>query len=202
MNRFRKIALTGISIATIAACGTNDGSWTEAERNIIEQADTLLHVYSIDIEQETSVLRAKSIDLSDKDINSPLYAKLCHLMLATVQSPAHNGVGIAGPQVGISRNLIAVQRFDKEGEPFELYPNIKIVNASGEMEIGNEGCLSVPGKKGKVPRFRHIDISYRLADGRDTTETVKGYTAIIFQHEFDHLQGVLYTDRASEVTMR
>lgn len=66
----------------------------------------------------------------------------------------------------------------------------------GEKVPGPEGCLSVPGKRGDVCRYRDIDIVYSLADGtaRDTLETVKGFTAVIFQHECDHLDGVLYTD--------
>ena len=117
-------------------------------------------------------------------------------MVSTVTSPEQDGVGIAGPKVGVSRRVVAVQRFDKEGEPFEVYPNIRIVARRGEKVPGPEGCLSVPGKRGDVCRYRDIDIVYSLADGtaRDTLETVKGFTAVIFQHECDHLDGVLYTD--------
>ena len=135
-------------------------------------------------------------------------------MLATVQDPSEDGVGIAGPQVGISRRIVAVQRFDKPGEPFEVYPNIRIVGFSGDTEPGPEGCLSVPGLRGDVMRYRDIDITYTLigasADGqsnaalapRDTTERVQGFTAVIFQHECDHLDGVLYIDKVIPGTLR
>ena len=117
-------------------------------------------------------------------------------MIATVTSPEQNGVGIAGPQVGLSRNIVAVQRFDKEGNPFEVYPNIRITAFRGEPEPGAEGCLSVPGRRGKVLRWRDIDISYSSLDtGQEVTERIQGFTAVIFQHETDHLQGILYIDK-------
>ena len=97
--------------------------------------------------------------------------------------------------MGISRRVIAVQRFDKEGEPFEVYPNVRIIACRGEKVPGPEGCLSVPDCRGTISRYRDIDISYTsLPELKDCTETVCGFTAVIFQHECDHLDGVLYTD--------
>ena len=136
------------------------------------------------------------MDFTPSQLQSREFEVLAGKMVSTVTSPEQDGVGIAGPQVGVSRRVVAVQRFDKEGEPFEVYPNIRIVARRGEKVPGPEGCLSVPGKRGDVCRYRDIDIVYSLADGtaRDTLETVKGFTAVIFQHECDHLDGVLYTD--------
>lgn len=136
------------------------------------------------------------MDFTPSQLQSWEFKVLAGKMVSTVTSPEQDGVGIAGPQVGVSRRVVAVQRFDKEGEPFEVYPNIRIVARRGEKVPGPEGCLSVPGKRGDVCRYRDIDIVYSLADGtaRDTLETVKGFTAVIFQHECDHLDGVLYTD--------
>ena len=106
------------------------------------------------------------------------------------------GVGLAGPQVGIGRRIVAVQRFDKEGEPFEVYPNIRVTAKRGSPEPGPEGCLSIPGRRGDVLRWQDIDIAYTSPHtGRDTTETVKGFTAVIFEHETDHLDGILYIDK-------
>ena len=88
-----------------------------------------------------------------------------------------------------------MQRFDKEGEPFEVYPNIRVSDKRGPDELGGEGCLSVPGRRGEVLRSRDIDITYTsLYSYKDTTERVQGFTAVIFQHECDHLDGILYTD--------
>ncbi|MBQ9529504.1 MAG: peptide deformylase, partial [Bacteroidales bacterium] len=142
------------------------------------------------------VLRAECRDFSARELADPLYAELSSKLIATVTSPEQDGVGIAGPQVGLSRNVIAVQRFDKEGEPFEVYPNIRITAFRGEMEPGPEGCLSVPGRRGKVLRWRDIDISYTSPEtGQEVSERIEGFTAVIFQHETDHLQGILYTDK-------
>ena len=126
-------------------------------------------------------------------------------MIATVTHPSQDGVGIAGPQVGLKRRVVAVQRFDKEGEPFEVYPNIRITWASDSLEIGPEGCLSVPNRRGDVKRSQEIIIEYAdmeaLRSGKASDEipmrkeTIEDFTAVIFQHEADHLDGVLYIDR-------
>lgn len=135
-------------------------------------------------------------------------------MVATVTHPSQDGVGIAGPQVGLNRRIVAVQRFDKEGEPFEVYPNVRIVWASDSLAAGPEGCLSVPDKRGEVVRSQEIVIEYADITGVEHSQqeyqlktsrwakpvpmvrdTVSGFTAVIFQHEVDHLDGVLYIDR-------
>ena len=98
---------------------------------------------------------------------------------------------------------MAVQRFDKVGEPFEVYANVKIVWMSDSLAYGPEGCLSVPDRRGNVLRSQEIVIEYAdiaalqrgLADIPMARDTVTGFTAVIFQHEIDHLEGVLYIDR-------
>lgn len=155
-----------------------------------------MRVLTVEDEADLKVLRTPCHDFSARELADPLYATLAAKMVATVTSPEQNGVGIAGPQVGLSRNVVAVQRLDKEGEPFEVYPNIRITAFRGDPEPGSEGCLSVPGRRGKVLRWRDIDIRYTSAEtGRQVTERIQGFTAVIFQHETDHLQGILYTDK-------
>ena len=183
----------------MAAClltGCAKDGWTSEERKLIENQPAVMRVLTIDDPADAAVLREPSRDLPVRALADPLYAELSAKMLATVTSPEQNGVGIAGPQVGILRRIVAVQRFDKEGEPFEVYPNIRIVATRGEKEPGGEGCLSVPDRRGTVLRWRDIDIRYTdPATGRDTTERIEGFTAVIFQHETDHLEGVLYIDK-------
>ena len=175
------------------------GGWTAAERECIGNQPDVMRVLTIDDPADAAVLREKSRDLPAKALADPLYATLAAKMVATVTSPEQDGVGIAGPQVGILRRIIAVQRFDKEGELFEVYPNIRIIAKRGELELGREGCLSVPDRRGMVLRYRDIDIRYTSpATGRDTTEHITGFTAVIFQHETDHLDGVLYIDKLEE----
>lgn len=171
--------------------------WSNEEIAIIS-SDTPYYVLTINNDKDTSILRAKAFNISEAELISPYYDELCKKLVATVTDPSQDGVGIAGPQVGLSRRVVAVQRLDKEGEPFEVYPNIRIVAMRGEMSDGSEGCLSVPDMRGVVARFTDIDITYSLVRNntvRDTTETIQGFTAVIFQHECDHLDGVLYIDK-------
>ena len=141
----------------------------------------------------TSLLIA--LDLDEKMVGSEELATLCRRMLATVKDPANEGVGIAAPQVGLLRRMVAVQRFDKAGEPFEFFLNPEIIAMLGENKPGGEGCLSVPDMRGVVSRSHHIVLRYRDVDFVEHTDTVEGFTAVIIQHEVDHLDGVLYIDK-------
>ena len=169
--------------------------WSASEKAVIN-GEGVMRVLTIEDESDSLFLRTPCKELTAREIRSAEYTTLAERMLVTVTSPEQDGVGIAGPQVGIGRRIVAVQRFDKESEPFEVYPNIRITAKRGSPEPGPEGCLSVPGRRGDVLRWQDIDIAYTSPrTGRDTTETVKGFTAVIFQHETDHLDGVLYIDK-------
>ena len=173
--------------------------WTDEERALIENQPAVMRVLTVENEADLRVLRKPCRGISARELADPMYEALAERLVATVTSPEQDGVGIAGPQVGISRNIIAVQRFDKEGEPFEVYPNIRIVAMRGDPEPGPEGCLSVPGRRGDVLRWRDIDICYTSPEtGREVTERIEGFTAVIFQHETDHLKGILYIDKLCE----
>ncbi|MBO7188457.1 MAG: peptide deformylase, partial [Tidjanibacter sp.] len=144
-------------------------------------------------------LRLKAEPLTASMVDEPEFQVLKERMLATVCDPTNEGVGIAAPQVGISRRLVAVQRFDKEGEPFEFYINPEIVARSEERELGSEGCLSVPEMSGDVWRSTAIRLQYnRESDFSVVEEDIEDFTAVIFQHELDHLDGVLYIDYLEE----
>ena len=189
-----------------ASCCRNAGDFTAEEKALINRSATgietmvpegTMRVLTIADPADNAVLRAPSSNLSKKALQSEDYASLCSLMVATVTHPSQDGVGIAGPQVGLNRRVVAVQRFDKEGEPFEVYPNISIVWASDSLEAGPEGCLSVPDRREDVMRSTEIEIEYAdSSNGYETVrERVSGFTAVIFQHEIDHLDGILYIDR-------
>ncbi len=172
-------------------------SFPEAELAIINDTlQPIMKVYSIYNHPDSLVLRAKCTDLTPAELQSAAYRTLCQRMIKTVTDTTVGGVGIAGPQVGLSRRIVAVQRFDKEGYPFETYPNIYITAYSDSTEIGGEGCLSVPGMRGMVKRSQSVVISYTCpATLQRVQDTVKGFTARIFQHETDHLEGTIYTDK-------
>ncbi len=196
-------ALLAVSALSVTRCSSGPkapaGSWTAEECALIDGADSVMRVLTVADSSDLAVLRTKCSDFTNDDLKSEEFARLSALLLSTVTDPSQDGVGIAAPQVGLSRRVVAVQRLDKEGEPFEVYPNIRISGARGNMEPGPEGCLSIPGKRGTVLRLRDIDISYSRPDLPDTTERIQGFTAVIFQHECDHLDGVLYTDKATEI---
>jgi len=172
-------------------------SFHATERDLINAAaaNTPMKVYLITQDNELAILRRPSEDLKFDD---PLIDKLASRMLRTVQDPEHKGVGIAGPQVGINKNVIWVQRFDKANEPFEFYINPKIIWRSKLIRLGTEGCLSIPDRKEEVPRSYAIRLQHVNRKGDVIHENVEGFTAVIFQHEIDHLYGILYPDRLEQ----
>lgn len=120
---------------------------------------------------------------------------------------AQNGAGLAAPQIGVGLRVVIFgvdfnPRYpDAEPVPYTELVNPVLTPLSGEMEDGWEGCLSVPGMMGAVPRFSRI--RYRAAglDGIVTTREADGFHARVVQHECDHLDGVLYPQRMTDMTM-
>lgn len=101
----------------------------------------------------------------------------------------------------MGRNLVLVQRFDKPGFPFEAYLNITIDEYSAEKQPCKEGCLSIPNQRGETKdRSLTIGIRYQTPTGKWREESVTGFTAVIFQHEVDHLNGILFTDHLKAET--
>lgn len=172
-------------------------NFNENEKTIINAADenSLMHVYQITENSELAVLKKPSEDIN---YNDPLIDKLAARMLLTVKNPEHAGVGIAGPQVGINKNVIWVQRLDKKEEPFEFYLNPKIIWRSKLIRNGSEGCLSIPEIRQDVKRSYAIKLQHIDRKGQVKEELIEGFTAVIFQHEVDHLYGILFPDRIEE----
>jgi len=108
---------------------------------------------------------------------------------------AAQGVGLAAPQVGVLRRIAIVEFGDKY---YELI-NPRILKSSGEV-IGEEGCLSVPGVRGKVKRPATITVTYADRAGKRHKEEITGILARVFCHEIDHLDGVLFVDKMIEET--
>ena len=200
VKRFFKLAAAVAVLGAVVCSCSSKGDFTENEKEIILGAqDTILKVYKIDNEEDLKVLRDTSADLGVKAVESGLYTTLAKRMVETVTNPQVDGVGLAAPQIGINRRVVAVQRFDKEGEPFEVYPNISIIETSEELAPGKEGCLSVPNQRHEVMRHTWVTIQYYSLDAHKVVqERIEGFTAVIFQHEVDHLGGVLYIDRVQQ----
>jgi len=113
------------------------------------------------------------------------------------------GVGLAAPQVGISQRLIVIEYGDDKDDdaPLKLYPviNPEIIKASTEMVKGVEGCLSVPGLAGQVERHESVVVKGLNRHGQPFKIKADGWLARIFQHEIDHLEGIIFTEKADKV---
>ncbi len=151
-------------------------------------------VLTIENVKDSLLLRSKSKGFVVEP-NDSLLILFSERLIATVQDSATLGVGIAAPQVGFLKNIICIQRFDKVNKPFEVYYNPKISQYSKKIQPCREGCLSIPGRMDTLSvRSYAILLEYENIAGEHQFEMVEDFTAVIFQHEIDHLNGILYTD--------
>jgi peptide deformylase len=139
-----------------------------------------LEILTVDNEQHLKVLRSKSRKVQRV---TPKLAAFAEQMLETMREA--NGVGLAAPQVGVTH--------DEPAQTYILF-NPEIVKGRGE-EVGYEGCLSIPGYIGEVARQEHVTVKGLNEQGRPVRLKLQGYLARVFQHEIDHLDGILFTDR-------
>src|SRR5512144_163444 len=149
------------------------------------------------------VLRKKARPVSAFDKH--LHALIEDMIETMRQAP---GVGLAAPQVGVSERLIVVEyaeppeegEEEKEVKP-KLYvvANPEIVKTSSEKVLGVEGCLSIPGLVGEVERFATVQIKGLNRRGQPMKVKAEGWLARIFQHEIDHVNGVVFPDLATRV---
>ena len=144
------------------------------------------------------ILRRKAHKVTDF---GPELQTLIDDMIETMrQAP---GVGLAAPQVDVSLRLIVVEYGDDEDEeaPAKLYvmANPEVARASKDTVIGTEGCLSVPGIQGDVERPEAVTVKGFNRRGQAMTIKAKGWLARIFQHEIDHVDGILFVDRAEKI---
>ncbi|TAJ11488.1 peptide deformylase [Marinilabiliaceae bacterium JC017] len=159
------------------------------------------------------VLRKKSVDISD--ITEEPIKTLIENMWETMRHS--EGVGLAAPQVHKNLNLFTVdtkQVYDNmnEEDRLELFPdnkgikttlmNARIVERSEEAWVDMEGCLSIPGLSEEVKRPWSITVEYTNDENERLRETYSGYTARVIQHEYDHIEGILYTDHLSSLKKR
>ncbi len=130
------------------------------------------------------------------------FGELLELLQDMRDTMAHlNGAGLAAPQIGVALRVVifgvhANPRYpDAEEVPDTVLVNPVVEPIGDEMEEGWEGCLSVPGLRGVVPRYRRLRYRGFDEEGRATDRTVEGFHARVVQHEFDHLDGILYPMR-------
>jgi len=197
----KRLLIIALSIFIVSCATTqektqiNEGALTESEIEFINSSEKM-RVFKNTAENDDAVLR----NISKKTLmNSKGYDVLEKKMMESLLE--EKGVGIAAPQVGVNRRVIIVQRLDKEEKPLEYYYNPVITEKRGELIEGWEGCLSVPDGFGKVMRSQDIDIEYDKNEGGNIVrfkEKIAGWTAVIFQHEIDHLDGILFIDKKCE----
>ncbi len=130
--------------------------------------------------------------------NDPETARLIEDMFETMYD-AH-GIGLAAPQVGISRRLIVVHVNEEDEKPFALF-NPVVVESSKSKEKGEEGCLSIPGLYGDVKRAAKVEVEAYDRQGRRVVYEMEGMPARVVQHEVDHLDGVLFIDKVDPATL-
>lgn len=145
-----------------------------------------------------------------QDIDPDNYPKLNELidnMFETMYLA--EGVGLAAPQVGLTDRIFVVDLSPVASEEHpefrdfkKVFINAHITERKGELELIEEGCLSIPGIHEKVPREGEIRIEYLNENLQPHNETYSGYMARVIQHEYDHLDGVLFVDKISPLRKR
>lgn len=137
------------------------------------------------------VLRAKAAEV--EELNDEIKELIQYMCQALVE---HHGYGVAGPQVGASKRIFVYDI----GEGPHAFINPKIISSGGEDWM-IEGCLSIPGLQGEVPRAERVVVTGIDENGEKVKIKANGLLARVFQHEIDHLDGTLFVDRADPDTL-
>ncbi len=166
-------------------------------------------ILQIEIPDDNRVLKTRSHNA--KPPFGPKFKQLIEDMFETMD--AANGVGLAAPQIGINQRITVITIPAEEeqlpdGSVVETAPeqnyvliNPEIIKSSDEEEIGQEGCLSLPGRYGDVPRRAWVTVEYTAMDGkRYRIRKAAGLLARALQHEIDHLDGILFTERMRDLS--
>ena len=138
--------------------------------------------------------------------------QICDQMLSSLDE--EGGLALAAPQIGLPLQLIIMRvpkisphaRYDFHQDPHHVeFPLSYIINptltpTSDEVVEGWESCLSLPGYRGKVERYQSISCTWQTLDGETVSKILHGFNARVFQHEYDHLQGITYIQRIKDLT--
>ncbi len=146
-----------------------------------------------------AILKLIAAPVVETEFSSTWLLELSKAMHSTMRE--RNGVGIAAPQVYVSKRVIIVA-----SRPNPRYPdapemdaivmvNPEIIQKSVQTVLGEEGCLSVPNERGEVARAEQITVKYQTLNGDEITQVFQGFPARIVQHKIDHLDGVLFVER-------
>ena len=189
-----------LSLVFIVTSCTSIKRFDSYEKSLIlSQESNSFRILQVTNKEDSLILRTPSKKVNykkDKELVNLLVDKMKTTM---IQAP---GIGLAAPQIGISRSIFIFRRIDKEGRPIEVAINPKIKNIPNETVcFENDGCLSIQGLRGNSNRYAWIEVEYLNEFGKKVRQKFEGYsresdfTAIVFQHEYDHLNGILYVDK-------
>ncbi|AZB22641.1 peptide deformylase [Kaistella haifensis] len=170
--------------------------YTKSEKSRIMEGEitTPLPIFQKEDSLQHKVLLAKSIKVKPRNRYTKILVNRMKLALLSTKS----GVGIAAPQVGINRNIIWVQRFDLPQKPLHYFLNPVITWKSEILNLGPEGDLSIADFRDQFYRSKVIQLKYEDLNGKKHIEIIEGFTAVIVQHEIDHLFGILISDKIKE----
>lgn len=141
-------------------------------------------------------LRAKATEVDMATFSDPKFQKLVDDMVTTMEKAG--GVGLAAPQVNQSIRMFVMKSWPGVPLTIVINPKIEYLEAHGKKD-STEGCLSIPGKSLRVKRFKKLHISYFDRHGEYISKELSGFGAIIAQHEYDHLNGILIVDLVDQM---
>ena len=146
------------------------------------------------------ILRNKTKDIPINDIKSDNTQKIIEKMIKTMRK--HNGAGLAANQIYEPVRICIIEVLDNPRYkhlntiPLKVLINPKVIIKKDSATFNSyEGCLSVPNLRGKVKRYNTINVTYYTMEAKKITEDIKGLESIVYQHEIDHLDGYLFTDK-------
>ena len=149
------------------------------------------------------ILRNKTKDIPINEIKSENTQKIIEKMIKTMRK--HNGAGLAANQIYEPIRICIIEVLDNPRYkhlntiPLKVLINPKVIIKKNTATFNSyEGCLSVPNLRGKVKRYNTINVTYYTMDAKKITEDIKGLESIVYQHEIDHLDGYLFTDKVED----
>ena len=149
------------------------------------------------------ILRNKTKDILINEIKSENIQKIIEKMIKTMRK--HNGAGLAANQIYEPIRICIIEVLDNPRYkhlntiPLKILINPKVIIKKDSTTFNSyEGCLSVPNLRGKVRRYNSINVTYYTMDAKKITENIKGLESIVYQHEIDHLDGYLFTDKVED----
>jgi peptide deformylase len=192
--------VVGVLSLCLQSC-TQSRQFSEQEEILIMNGDTAsaMRVLMIDNLQDSLFLRKTAEEITGVGRTAVALRQLVARLKVTMDK--EGGIGIAAPQVGISKRIFLFTRVSDSNAPVQTVINPRILSHSEEtFNFERDGCLSVPNLRGTSVRYVWIDVEYTILDGTVKRERLYGdqrpnFDGVIFQHEFDHLNGILFFDR-------